>query len=123
MSMGPLTEYRHTNEGGNFSFVCWYWNNSRAWGHEVRLMRGMDEVASARIRYYNRTWERFTFETTMLEAIDNYHQSELQRYIDNYKWSHEIEKFKNGEKQQVVEDFDKEYSYIQELRDYIKSLY
>lgn len=49
------------------------YSNSRAWGHEVRAIWNGREVAKNRVRYYNRTWERYQFETAwngLLEKLD-----------------------------------------------------
>ena len=39
------------------------YSNSRAWGHEVKAIYHGREVEKNRVRYYNRTWERYQFES------------------------------------------------------------
>jgi len=49
------------------------YSNSRAWGHEVKAFFRGREVEKNRVRYYNRTWERYTFETAwegLLSKLD-----------------------------------------------------
>jgi hypothetical protein len=100
---------------GDYSFVCFYWETSNSWGHEVRLCLGPIEVAKARTRYYNRTWEKYAFQSCMYQAVDNYRQSELDRYIRNYlykTYNTDCHKFARGEKKAVIEMFNKEQGSI-----------
>jgi hypothetical protein len=46
------------------------WSNFRAWGHEVRAFYKGREVEKNNIRYFNRTWERYTYETALLGLVD-----------------------------------------------------
>lgn len=51
--------------------ACEVWNRgNQAWGHEARCFYKGVEVEKARARYYNRTWERYQFESVMLELVD-----------------------------------------------------
>lgn len=106
-------------KSGDYTFVCNYWETSRAWGHEVHLIKGLHEVSKARVRYYNRTWEKYTFQSAMFEALENYKRDEQERYLNNYKYKHglkywdtdtheEVDKpFGRGEKKQAIEEFEK----------------
>ena len=103
---------------GDYTFVCNYWETSRAWGHEVHLMHGLSEVSKARVRYYNRTWEKYTFQSAMYEALENYKKIEQERYLNNYKYSNglkywdtetheEVDKpFGRGVKKKLLEEFE-----------------
>lgn len=57
--------------GGNeYEFKCQTWETRGGWGHSVTLYdtRNFDIIAEVDVRYYNRTWESFTFQTAMLKA-------------------------------------------------------
>jgi hypothetical protein len=96
-----------TTSGNQYSIVSEYWENSRAWGHRSVLLRGGDyEVANSRVRYYNRTWEMYTYQSCMSAVVYNFRESELNRYIRNYKEAHNVTRFKSGEKAKVVAEFD-----------------
>lgn len=103
-------------KAGAYEFVCWYWDTSRAWGHEVRLCKHGFEVARARVRYYNRTWERYTFQSAMYEALANYKKSEEERFLRNWKIEHGLKgfnedytefehPFKRGQKAEALAEF------------------
>lgn len=53
----------------NFSLVCQYRDRSGAWGHEAVLLFNNHEQERQKTRYYNRTWERWTFETAGKNVI------------------------------------------------------
>lgn len=112
-----IKKYQIGND--NYEFVCEGWSNSRAWGHEVHLFRNGWEIAENRIRYYNRTWENYRFQSCMLGAIDNVMSDIVRRTIDNYKYKNNIVRFKKGEKQTITENVEKEneeYKSLIELR-------
>lgn len=115
---GTVNIFKH----GNYEFVCWYWENSNAWGHEVRLVKGGIEVAKARVRYYNRTWERYTFQSAMYEVLAQFKQIEIGQHLDNYKYKHEIEKFKRGQRAQALAEFEESNvaKDIKELEEFVK---
>ncbi len=107
----------------NYEFVCEGWSNSRGWGHEVHLFRDGWEIAENRIRYYNRTWENYRFQSCMLGAIDSAMTDIVERAIENYKYKNNVERFKKGEKQTVIENVEKEnedYKSLVELRDKVR---
>ena len=72
--------------GVNFSFVCDGWSNSRAWGQLVVLMddRGV-EVSRCKIRYYNRTWESWRFQSACRGAVDSLIENKRREAVEAYK--------------------------------------
>lgn len=114
MSTGQFTVYKF----GDYEFASRYWETSRAWGHECYLLHdGIGEVGKARYRYYNRTWECYTFQSVMFGALEDYKKHELERYLNNRKielglkgfdeeW-HEFDKpWGRGQKKRVIEEFE-----------------
>ncbi len=127
---GDITIKKH----GAYEFACWYWETTYAWGHEVRLCKNGIEVGRARVRYYNRTWERYTFQSAMYSALDNYERKEIDRHLSNYKLTHDLKgwdydkheewekPFKRGQKAQALAEFDKTDTAkdIKALKEYIE---
>lgn len=103
---------------GGYDFMCRTYSTSRSWGHEVYMMDGAIEVAKSKIRYFNRTWEAYQFQTAICEALENYKKDMLKRYINAYKISNgyigydretfeEIEKpLPRGMKKKLEEEFE-----------------
>lgn len=64
--------YNKEIEGIKFTFVCDSWNARNSWGHEVTLYKNDSfKVGFVKIRYYNRTWERYEFQNAIKSVIYN----------------------------------------------------
>lgn len=74
MTTSPI-EQKHA---GRYSFICWGWREAGRWGHEVRLLDRGREVARSRIRYYNRTWEQYRFQTAMMDAVERFKNNNIK---------------------------------------------
>lgn len=81
--------------GDEFVFICEEYSNSREWGHKVELQRkgfsgGYITLERAKIRYYNRTWECYRFQTAMLKAVRQYIDG-LEKILEtDYREEHNI---------------------------------
>ena len=55
-------------------FVCNYYETRNSWGHKGYIIDRDnpygDKKITGRIRYYNRTWERYTYESLLYYMID-----------------------------------------------------
>lgn len=83
------------------------WSTSNAWGHRTHVIRNGYDFGEHKVRYYNRTWEMYTYQTCMFGAIETIKQNELNWYIEEYKRANDITRFKSGEKQKVIKEFEK----------------
>lgn len=64
--------YNKEINGVKFTLVCESWQNKKSWGHKVSLYRNYSFlVGSANIRYYNRTWECYQYQTAIKSVIYN----------------------------------------------------
>ena len=71
MQVNTIHEWTIKKE--DIKIMAWRWNTSRAWGHEAVITTpGHYELGRARVRYYNRTWERWTFQSAIGCAIEKY---------------------------------------------------
>lgn len=55
-------------------FNCNYYETRNSWGHKGSFRIGLDETVNTRIRYYNRTWERYTYQSLLLKMLDKFKQ-------------------------------------------------
>lgn len=81
-----MTTYRYTlarggrKIAGEYELQCEFLSHGvrgeygRTWGHRVKLYKDGTEVAKAVIPYYNRTWERYEYESAMREVLYKYKQ-------------------------------------------------
>lgn len=100
-------EIRRKNiNGNNWELVNEYWETSYSWGHKTTIIRNGYEYLTRKVRYYNRTWEYYTYQTCMYGALEELKQEELQLYIDRFKQDNNITRFKKGQKEKVIQDFN-----------------
>ena len=57
-------------DGVKYTFYCNASDSRTGFKHECSLFRNDNELAEAKINYYNRTWEAFTFQSVMLSAVE-----------------------------------------------------
>lgn len=51
-------------------FVCEYYETSSSWGHKGRVLyNNHDTGVTYKIRYYNRTWECYTYQSLLKQLI------------------------------------------------------
>lgn len=64
--------YNKEINGIKFTFVCESWRTRKSWGHEVTLYKNDSlKVGAVKIRYYNRTWECYLFQSAIKSVIYN----------------------------------------------------
>lgn len=64
--------YEKKINGVKFTLVCEMWNDRTSWGHKVTLYKNNTLIiGTAKIRYYNRTWERYQYQTVIKSVIFN----------------------------------------------------
>lgn len=62
--------YNKEINGVKFTFVCESWSTRNSWGHEVTLYKNDTlKVGRAKIRYYNRTWESYQYQSAIKLVI------------------------------------------------------
>lgn len=113
---------KKTKSGNKWKLVNEYWETYSAWGHKTTLIRNGYDYDAHKVRYYNRTWECYTYQTCMSGAVEEVYNTELNRYIYCYKLEHDIDRFKKGEKQKVIDEFNETEiaKDLKELKECIK---
>ena len=100
--------------GREYNIVNENWETSRAWGHKSTLVAPWGEVESHKVRYYNRTWERYTYESCMSGLINTILEDNLKSYITQYKEKNDIARLTSLQKDMIKAEWQ-EKEYIQEL--------
>ena len=72
--------------GNVYQFVNEGYSNSNGWGHITTIIRNGYDYDPHKVRYYNRTWESYPFQTCMSGAVETIYDRELDCYITNYKF-------------------------------------
>ncbi len=72
-----------------FSIICESWNTKSAWGHKASIVDVGGKVYDViKFRYYNRTWERWQYESILLQAFHNLEKkySDIVPLKDRYQF-------------------------------------
>lgn len=96
-------EFVNNSKGNRVGFV-----------HETTLFKNGYEIANAKIQYYNRTWECYTYQSVMKKCISNLLEDKKERFINNYKYNNNIKRLTQNKKEQVLKDFE-ELEGVKEL--------
>ena len=108
-----------TKNGRDYSIVADGWSNSRSWGHIATLViNNMLEVEEVKIRYYNRTWEVYQFQSVMQSVMSKYINKISIEAIKDYKTKHNIKRMSKDAKEDVILKDDE----VQELMKIYKTL-
>lgn len=109
--------------GREYNIVNEYWETSRAWGHKSTLIAPWGEVESKKVRYYNRTWERYTYESCMSVLIETILEDNLKSYITQYKEKNDITRLTSLQKDMIKAEWqEKEYTQdLKEIQERIKN--
>ena len=102
--------------GNEYNIVNEYWETSRAWGHKSRLVAPWGEVESRKVRYYNRTWESYTYQTCMSGLLDTILENNLKSYIAQIKEVRGITRLLKSTREEIENDWNKK-EYIQDLKE------
>ena len=100
--------------GREYNIVNETWETSRAWGHKSTLVAPWGEVESRKVKYINRTWERYTYESCMSGLINTILEDNLKSYITQYKEKNDITRLTSLKKDMIKAEWQ-EKEYIQEL--------
>ena len=100
--------------GRVYNIVNETWKTSRAWGHKSTLIAPWGEVESHKVRYQNRTWERYTYESCMSGLIETILEDNLKSYITQYKEKNGITRLTSLQKDMIKAEWIKR-EYTQEL--------
>lgn len=90
-------------------FYCEYYETRNSWGHRGHVIGiGLNDLSTKR-RYYNRTWECYTYQSLLFDLLDKY-----ATYLTDIDYSkvlvlsdNELKEFKELERK----DFIKKYTW------------
>ena len=102
--------------GREYNIVNETWETSRAWGHKSTLIAPWGEVESRKVKYINRTWERYTYESCMSGLIETILEDNLKSYITQYKEKNDITRLTSLQKDMIKAEWQ-EKEYIQDLKE------
>lgn len=106
----------------NFKIVGDSYSNSRSWGHTAVVFKEDYELSKSRIRYYNRTWERYTYQSVILDALYEAIKWRENRIIADYKNKSGAIRITKRKREELVE-CDSEIIELRDVYDYFNNKY
>lgn len=70
---------------GEFSIIAETYNTRFSWGHKATLLHDGREIAKAKIRYYNRTWEKYTYQSVCFAVINTAIDNRTKHLYNNFR--------------------------------------
>lgn len=104
----------------NFKIVGDTYSNSQSWGHTAVVFRNDNEISKSRIRYYNRTWECYTYQSVILDALYDAIKSRQSYLIAEYKDKTGATRMTKHKKEEIVE-CDKEIIELRDVYEHFKN--
>jgi hypothetical protein len=102
-----------------YTFVNKTWETSNSWGHETTLFKRHYEIGHNKVRYYNRTWESYRYQTCMrgcVYELISKRENKLKNYFKNEKNITRLTKKYEEEFEKYLEN-DKELKELKELKE------
>lgn len=107
--------------GHLYEFINETWETSTAWGHSTTLLVDGIEQATRRVRYYNRTWECYRYQTCMMGCISSLIDRMESVFICKYRIANDIKRLTKQKRQIAMDILSKDEKY-QELLQVKKDL-
>ena len=117
-------EIRRVNgkKGNKIELVNESWSTSRSWGHKTNVIINGFDYGEYKVRYYNRTWENYTFQSCMTGAIAKVMRYDITRYLENYKYTNNITRFKKGQREKLIAEYKESNDLMLDLEQTIQAI-
>ena len=102
--------------GNEYNIVNEYWETSNSWGHKSTLIALWGEVESKKVRYYNRTWESYTYQYCMRYLLGTILENNLKSYITQVKEIRGITRLSKKIRAELEQEWNNR-EYIQDLKE------
>ena len=106
-----------------FKIVAYTYETSSSWGHKAELIRNTDYTLNTyKIRYYNRTWEKYEYQSVIKSVISDYLNYLLNEYINDYKADNNIKRLKKSIRDELVKQCKESNEFYQKLETFYEEL-
>lgn len=90
-----------------------YKNNRNGFSHSSTLNINGCNVATAKINYINRTWEKYEFQTSARKVINNYIASLIEKYKNTFMDENNFSRLTQKRKLQFKDYLDRKKDIIE----------
>lgn len=98
----------------NYEFVNEGWCNSTGWGHRSVLFKNGHQISENKIKYLNRTWEQYEFQSCMYGCVYPLIEKRKSELKESFKEKKGITK--------LTQKYEKEYAKYLKQDDELKEL-
>ena len=86
-----------------FKIVAYSYETSSSWGHKAELIRNNNYTLNTyKITYYNRTWERYEYQSVIKSVLNDYINYLIKDYINDYKTQNSITRLKSQQREELT---------------------
>ena len=117
-------EIRRVNgkKGNKIELVNESWSTSRNWGHKTNVIVNGYDYGTYKVTYCNRTWESYTFQSCMRGAIAKVMRYNITRYLENYKYTNNITRFKKGQREELIAEYKESNDLMLDLEQTLQAI-
>lgn len=113
---------KYTVNKKTYEFINEYRNTANGFKHTTHLFIDDNEVVDVSVNYINRTWEKYTYQTSMLEAIYSAIKQRELRLEDVFRRRNNITRM-TKDKREELERIKKDDVLLKEYQKVLKKLY
>lgn len=110
---------REIINGKEYMFVNSFRGNRSGFVHETELFCNDFLIGRNKIQYYNRTWERYTYQSVMIGLVRELMEDCQKAFETAWKNEHCVKRMNEAKRKAMNEDFEanmpKNYVELQEL--------
>ena len=105
-----------------FKIVAYTYETPSSWGHKAELIRNNDYTLNTyKIRYYNRTWECYQYQSVIKSVLNDYIDYLIKDYINDYKTQNSITRLKSQQREELIKQA-KMTPLVEKLETFYKEL-
>lgn len=97
--------------GNEYEFINETWETYQAWGHKTTLFINGRNYAINKIRYYNRTWECYQYQTCMCGCLYQLIEDMENNFIDEFKTKNNIKRLTSEKKEIAMNELAENEKY------------
>ena len=114
--------HRLSIDGKEIIFINTWRGTGSGFLHETELYIDGWAATAAKCHYINRTWERYSYQSVMLEAVHNLQQQEEEREKRRFRQQHGIKNIMERHRAALAESLanNKELSFYQKIEEALR---
>ena len=104
-----------------YTFQCRYNLSRSGFSHTCSLIKEGKLLSEAKLNYFNRTWESYTYQSVMREAVWKLIIQKEKEFLDEYKKENGLSRLNKDRKREALSTFYLQPE-IKELEELTKNL-